>query len=62
MLFRVLYSSMIAMLERKIDKNAQKVGQLKLWENSHKLVAMFLGIAKKLDVPRIFSLFLKVTN
>lgn len=59
-LFRVLYSSMISMLERKIDKNARKIGQLKLWENSHKLVAMFLDIVKSLDMPRNFSLFLKV--
>lgn len=59
-LFRVMYSSLNETLERKIDKKAQSIGQLKLWEKSHQIITQMLEIVKKLDMPRNFSLFLKV--
>lgn len=61
-IFRVLYSSVITRLERKIDKTAISDGQLKLWEASYKIVNSLLDITKALDMPRIFSLFIKVNS
>lgn len=60
MLFRVIYASLIETLERNIDKKTQSIGQLKVWEKSHEVITQMLEVVKILDMPRIFSLFLKV--
>lgn len=50
----------IDMMHRKLDKNAQLMNQLKIWRNSGDLLDLFLDIAKEIDMPRVFSVYLKV--
>lgn len=50
----------IDMMNRKLDKNAQLMNQLKIWKNSSDLLDLFLDIAKEINMPRVFSVYLKV--
>lgn len=50
----------IDMMNRKLDKNAQLMNQLKIWKNSSDLLDLFLDIAKVIDMSRVFSVYLKV--
>lgn len=53
-------SGFIDMMNRKLDKNAQLMNQLKIWKNSSDLLDLFLIIAKEIDMSRVFSVYLKV--
>lgn len=50
----------IDMINRKLDENAQSMNQLKIWKNSTDLLDLFLDIAKEIDMPRVFAVYVKV--
>lgn len=50
----------IDMMNRKLDKSAQMLNQLKIWKNSSDLLDLFLDIAKDIDMSRVFTVYLKV--
>lgn len=49
-------------MHRKLDKNAQSLNQLKIWENSCSLISRLLQVARSIDQPRVFLFYLKVKN
>lgn len=59
-LYRHVMAGFIDMMNRKLDKNAQLMNQLKIWKNSSDLLDLFLDIAKVINMPRVFSVYLKV--
>lgn len=60
MLYREIYTSLIETINQKLDKKAISGNQLKIWENSCKIVSKLLDIAKTLDISRIFQIYMKV--
>lgn len=58
--YREVFAALLDAMHRKFDKNAQSSNQLKIWENSVRIIDKFLDIAKEVDLSRVFYYYLKV--
>lgn len=55
-----MFTALIDSMHRKFDKNVHSLNQMKIWENSIRIIDKLLTIAKLVDLSRVFFYYLKV--